>query len=704
MTLELLGYACAYVFVLFWGGEIFPEPTDLMSYLFLGLSSVTVLSSITLLIMWTRAMDSMRAVGITSVLLLLFYTNSTYTWPVNPHIALFFTLFLIYSSRGNVKVWLFSLFFTILLFAHLLGQTPPLTAVDTTTLAGFSLIFSLGSFLSSYFTLREQRIEHDITTKEEVLKSRKTLSDEAEELLQQQQSSSESETPEFDISKDENLKDLISKEMDYVVYFVERIFHPHSTIAFIHDGTNSENKKTLSIYSAKSKGMNIDSTCTIVEGEGIIGEVAKTKQPFISGNLTLYSKDIGYYKGNEAIQFLVAVPIISRTNRFLGVLAIDFREKSIFREHHKDAIHRFAKIAASLLTNIHLRKKEQENAARFHLFYETSRSISSTNNNIEILKHVLRAIKKTGPIFRTAAVAYFPESNTCQIIAVDCGNREIIKGFSFPASNSIIASTLTKNAIEYVSDYLEIREATPVYAKGEMLNKQIRSILAIPFKNTGTNYKLAVIAESTEKGIFNERAYRDNINILVKNGSTAYEKAILYQQMQLQATTDGLTGLVNHRTFQEHLHEHILRSHRYERKLSLLLMDIDHFKDFNDTYGHQIGDLVLKTISKCLKKSVRSSDLVARYGGEEFVVILPETNIPNAEKMAERIRVNIEKQRISVEEKQLSVTVSIGAATLDEHASSQSKLIEAADAAMYHSKRNGRNQVTVFEDGMEPQS
>jgi diguanylate cyclase (GGDEF)-like protein len=380
---------------------------------------------------------------------------------------------------------------------------------------------------------------------------------------------------------------------------------------------------------------------------------------------------------------------------------MDFKEKSVFREHHKDAIFRFAKIAASLLTNIHLRRKEQENAARFHLFYETSRNISGTNNNIDILKHILSAIRKTGNIFRTTAVAHFPENDTYKIVAVNSDNNEIVAGFTFPASQSIVASTLTKNAIEYVSDYTEIRSQKSIYASGENLNKQIKSVLAIPFRNTGTNYRIVIVAESTENKLFNDRDYRENVNTLVKNGSTAYEKAILYQQMQLQATTDGLTGLVNHRTFQEHLHDHILRSHRYQRKLSLLLMDIDHFKNFNDTYGHQVGDLVLKTISKCLRRSVRSSDLVARYGGEEFVVILPETDVPNAHKMAERIRQNIEKEIIVNNEKKLRVTVSVGVATLDEHASAKSKLIEAADTAMYYSKENGRNRVTVYNAKMD---
>ncbi|MGM0442625.1 MAG: sensor domain-containing diguanylate cyclase [Fibrobacterota bacterium] len=700
-TAEILAYTV--LFILLVSGLIAPPKVSapLPAYLIAGTSVLIFATNVLLCSLFPRAGDSLRTVMISFLGILLGASTVTYSWsPVDPFIGTAILLTIFTASRGTAHTWVVSLVMGVSLLrnfssGHILNGDH----------AGLYVIaLACTAYLSSFLRQRFQKNSYEFSKKEEVLKSRKTLSDETEELIQKEKDEDEvSQSPELNIQNNTDLKELMAKEMDYVVYFVERIFHPHSTIAFIYDTQTSDNRKVLTLYSAKSRSMNINYECRITEGDGIIGEVAKTGETFISGNLTLYNKDIGYYRGNEAISFLVAVPIISRTGRLLGVLAVDFMEKKVFREHHKDAIHRFAKIAASLLTNIHLRRKEQENAARFQLFYDTSRSISNTNNNIEILKHLLSAIRKTGDIFRASAVAYFPDSSTCRIIAVNSDNREIAAGFTFSAGVSIVTSTFLKGAIEYVSDYSKIRENTPIYASGEDLNRQIHSVLTIPFKGTGANYEIAIVAESTQRGLFSTKSYRDNINTLVKNGSTAYEKAILYQKMQLQATTDGLTGLVNHRTFQEHLHDHILRSHRYNRNLSLLLMDIDHFKDFNDTYGHQVGDLVLKAISRCLQKSVRSSDLVARYGGEEFVVILPETDVKNAHMMAERIRINIEKEIIETENKKLHVTVSIGLATLNIHAAAQSKLIEAADGAMYHSKKGGRNRVTVYSEGMSPE-
>ncbi|HEX3019818.1 MAG TPA: GGDEF domain-containing protein, partial [Chitinispirillaceae bacterium] len=183
---------------------------------------------------------------------------------------------------------------------------------------------------------------------------------------------------------------------------------------------------------------------------------------------------------------------------------------------------------------------------------------------------------------------------------------------------------------------------------------------------------------------------------LIENAAVAFTRAVLYQKMELLATTDGLTGLNNHRHFQEILSKELERARRYKRSLSLLLMDIDHFKSFNDTYGHPVGDLVLKEISLCIQKSIRTNDIPARYGGEEFTVIIPETNQANAMIIAERVRSTIEKHIIMSLEKQLRVTVSIGCASYPNQASSQQELIDFADKALYYSKGHGRNQANAY--------
>lgn len=162
---------------------------------------------------------------------------------------------------------------------------------------------------------------------------------------------------------------------------------------------------------------------------------------------------------------------------------------------------------------------------------------------------------------------------------------------------------------------------------------------------------------------------------------------------------DGLTGLYNHRFFQESLANELARANRYGSSVSLILFDIDHFKQVNDTYGHPAGDMVLMSISRAISSAVRPSDIVARYGGEEFAVILPETNAAGVKVFAARLRRCVEGIATLVEGQLIYVTISAGATTLTTEMphTTKDKLIDAADRGLYISKQNGRNQVTVLE-------
>ena len=160
------------------------------------------------------------------------------------------------------------------------------------------------------------------------------------------------------------------------------------------------------------------------------------------------------------------------------------------------------------------------------------------------------------------------------------------------------------------------------------------------------------------------------------------------------ATTDGLTDLYNHRYFQEKLKDHMKRADKNASGFSVVLIDIDFFKKFNDTYGHQAGDEVLRQVGQVLKKSVKSKDLVARYGGEEMVIILADTNTNAAVKIAQRICQNIGSRKFKLGEGlEVNVTISLGVATYPVHGRTSTELIEFADQGLYRAKESGRNQV-----------
>jgi len=173
--------------------------------------------------------------------------------------------------------------------------------------------------------------------------------------------------------------------------------------------------------------------------------------------------------------------------------------------------------------------------------------------------------------------------------------------------------------------------------------------------------------------------------------------AIRYSRAEVEAITDGLTGLYNHRYLHERLEEELERTQRQGSTLSLLFCDCDHFKLYNDSYGHKAGDAALARIARVIEASGRRVDLAARYGGEEFVLVLVETDATGALAAAERIRAAVEADGISARE---PLTLSIGVATCPGDAASRDELLDKADWAMYAAKRAGRNRILAFSDGL----
>lgn len=229
---------------------------------------------------------------------------------------------------------------------------------------------------------------------------------------------------------------------------------------------------------------------------------------------------------------------------------------------------------------------------------------------------------------------------------------------------------------------------------------EIRGFHSELMHSKGEKYGILVIARA-RKGIFNEeelgmaRIISNQSNIIIDN-------IRMYEKIQRYAVADGLTGLYNHRYFQEQLEKEYSRSLRFHLMLSLIILDIDHFKNVNDEHGHQAGDVILKELSRLLKKCVREIDLVARYGGEEFVIILPETPKRNAIIVAERMRAAIQECDFPHDPEPLRITASLGVAGYPEDdITTRLDIISKADLALYKAKRDGRNQVCLYSPQLE---
>lgn len=255
--------------------------------------------------------------------------------------------------------------------------------------------------------------------------------------------------------------------------------------------------------------------------------------------------------------------------------------------------------------------------------------------------------------------------------------------------NSALIRYLEKEAFPHIRAVLgehgELRDDLDSIA---MLDAEI----VVPLVSKSSMNGLLVLGPKIDDSAFTQDDM-EFLRDLARFAAIAVENSRLY----LMATLDRMTHLYIHHFFQERLNEEVKRSIRYSTPLSLIICDIDHFKSFNDTYGHQQGDMVLKETAQTIRESVRSFDIPARYGGEEFAVILPETDLANALLVAKRLRKRVEQHEFRGQSEPLHVTISIGVAQYDhDRDRGKESLIGRADRAMYRAKEAGRNRVAVI--------
>ena len=201
----------------------------------------------------------------------------------------------------------------------------------------------------------------------------------------------------------------------------------------------------------------------------------------------------------------------------------------------------------------------------------------------------------------------------------------------------------------------------------------------------------SLLAQSEDDG----RTWEENelllLHTVADQVTVAVNQAHLFAQIQQQALTDGLTGCYNRRSFEMQLERDLHLATRLRQPLSLIMLDVDNFKQVNDTYGHEAGDQALRTLADCLREELRGVDSAARFGGDEFAVILPQADLEGARLVGERLRARIEQ----TDGEFGSISASFGIATFPLHASSRDTLVVAADRALYSAKHGGRNRVCM---------
>ncbi len=320
--------------------------------------------------------------------------------------------------------------------------------------------------------------------------------------------------------------------------------------------------------------------------------------------------------------------------------------------------------------------------------------------NAEKSDHALKLIVEAAmDLLEMAAgsAALFDEEKGEMRMAVSLGFRkEAAAQLTWQVrAGGLTAHILSNNNATAIEDL----ENNPKFDTSRLKDQGFRSLVAVPLKAEGKIVGILYVDD------FRPRKFADRemslMGLLGALAASAVEKVLMQERAEEMAVTDELTKIYNHRYFVRTLLSELKRAERYGEPLGLCMIDVDHFKKFNDTHGHLKGNEVLIEVSKLLRETVRETDIVARYGGEEFAVILPKSNKEQSIKFAERLREAVEHSNLPGAETQPlgKLTISVGVSTFPddtEEVDTVSEIIELADQGLYKSKMAGRNRVTAL--------
>ena len=291
-----------------------------------------------------------------------------------------------------------------------------------------------------------------------------------------------------------------------------------------------------------------------------------------------------------------------------------------------------------------------------------------------------------------AAVASWDAGAGGRVLAVNGDDGGPVAGHALDPSGSNIA-IVAREAAPIVRDETRGGGIMPLAYAGERWYARPRALAVLPLETVDGVIAVIAVWNADRSGL--DAAGLATLRTLAPYAALQLRQMVARDTLRERAERDALTGLPNRGAFDEKMHEEIALFRRYHRPVSVLILDVDHFKQVNDTYGHEAGDAVLRQVGRILAATIRETDFAARLGGEEFAVILPETELAQALETADRIRVAIERATVVHDDRTLSVQASAGVSACPAVVRDPAALLASADAALYASKQNGRNRVTA---------
>lgn len=611
------------------------------------------------------------------------------------YISVILTEFIILAIQltGNFKSPFFGIFY---LLAFLLGSLTEFYVFIIIYIAitvsfittgnhqfGDQLIFLLISLILGYISSKKEFFITTMKTQLNSIETHKFISPESADIEEKMSMIFSGGDDQYTYYKEKTLYSITD--------LIFKVFTPHTAAVFLVDKTG----EYLVLGACRSKSKNINENVVIKEEKNLLYWVVKYRRDMMNNEFTLPVTSLDFYTKDEPVRSFMAIQVTFE-NRVLGVIVLDSLEENAFTWEDKEKLKHFATIVAISIILINDIQLKNRDSVKFSILKDISTTLLRHLEINEIYNHLHDTLKKMMPFDSLFLIRI--EGEKGRFIKI-FGNEYFKEGEGFSFSNSLISVTV-KNNIPILRNMKETEfKRIPILYPGEHIKKGYQSFILFPIIDphgeSADNRLVLLFVNKSQKIRYDEKMVRDIITPTANIFATAIERSLLYEKVKDLAIKDGLTGLYNHRYFQTTLKEMLREAQVNRYPIALIMIDIDFFKSFNDKYGHQTGDRVLKHLAEIIKRIIPSNALPARYGGEEFVVVLPNKNENQAVEFAEQLRSAVENTSIKYNDTLLKITISLGVAVFDGKYLSSDILIKHADLALYDSKKNGRNKTTI---------
>jgi len=471
----------------------------------------------------------------------------------------------------------------------------------------------------------------------------------------------------------------------------------------VEELSNTFNYRLVDIYLLEKDGLRLQANAgyddkTTIEliplERGVIGRVARTGQPAFIRDV---SQDPDYIPAYPEIKSEICVPIM-RGETFLGTLNVECDEKRPLTDDDLQLLSTLSSHIGVAIENARLYEEERRSSAQRHTIAEVGRRAAAILETDTLLSQAVDLIAQNFGYYRVHIFQIDPDSEYA-VYKAGTGKAGLAiaeEGLRLKVGEEGIIGWVARHGQPLLVN--DVGQEPRYYPHPAL--PDTRSELAVPI-HLGRRIIGVLDVQGTELDAFDESDL-DTLQTLAHQLAVAIENARLYEETKRLSITDGLTGLYNLRYFYQALEKEIQRSERYHRSVSLIMLDIDDFKAYNDRYGHLAGDDLLKELAQLMSKITRRTDTLARYGGEEFAIILPETETEGAGFLAERLLEEVREHRFSMQDGQTigQITISLGVATYPHHADSAKALVGAADKALLRAKQAGKNRLFTYGEGL----